>query len=398
MLTTHFSLLSSLSICLLSSFSSSSPPPPLPPPASLPISFLTQVHATDGDGSYDNSQLFYYIVDGNYDDAFIIDPPFSGIVKTNIKLDRETYPSYRLTIRAVDTGNPAQSSSAILRITVVDVNDNEPRFPPPRIVKVPESRSVGTVIASVTATDVDVTTSGIRGGGGRGDKGRSAGGSPGLTYFFAGGDEDDDVATFAIDETSGAVMLAKPLDYERKKEYLLTIKASDSVHEARTTLTVKVVDENDNAPVFRQQSYSTTLPEKTVPGYRVIQVTAEDADSGQNAAIRYSMGVTPVDGFYVDAETGVIYTNATIEYDPTNPTIQLVVTARDSGFPPPGLAAVTAVKIHVTDASDRAPRFKEHIYTSRVSEDAEKGTLVAEVEALHVVSLKVGTYVGIFIH
>ena len=208
-----------------------------------------------------------------------------------------------------------------------------------------------------------------------------------MTYFFAdsGGDADSDV--FAIDETSGAVMLAKTLDYERKKQYLLAIKASDSVHEARTTLTVNVVDENDNAPVFRQQSYSTTLPEKTVPGYRVVQVAADDADSGRNAAIRYSMGVTPVDGFYVDPESGVIYTNATIVYDPSNPTIQLVVTARDSG-PPPGLAAVTAVKIHVTDASDRAPRFKEHIYTARVAEDAEKGTLVSEVEALHVVATR----------
>ena len=355
----------------------------------LPLFLLSlpapKVHATDGDGSYDNSQLSYHIIDGNYDDAFIVDPPFSGIVKTNIKLDRETYSSYRLTIRALDTGHPAQSSTAVLRITVVDVNDNEPRFPPPQIVKVPESRSVGTVIASVTATDVDVTTA--ERGGGRGDnngkRGAGSAGSPGLTYFFAGGDESNGAGTFAIDSTSGAVMLAKTLDYERKKEYLLTIKASDSVHEARTTLTVRVVDENDNAPVFRQQSYSTTLPEKTVPGYRVVQVTADDADSGKNAAIRYSMRVTPVDGFYVDPVSGVIYTNATIEYDPTNPTIQLVVTARDSG-PSPGLAAVTAVKIHVTDASDRQPRFKEHIYTSRIAEDAEKGTLVAQVEALHV--------------
>ena len=114
--------------------------------------------------------MSYHIIDGNYDDAFVIDPAFSGIVKTNIKLDRETYASYRLSVRAVDSGNPAKSSTAILRITVVDVNDNEPRFPPPQIVRVPESRSVGTVIASVTATDVDVTTSERKGG--RGDKGR----------------------------------------------------------------------------------------------------------------------------------------------------------------------------------------------------------------------------------
>ena len=97
------------------------------PPLPLPHPITNQVHATDGDGSFENSQLSYHIIDGNYDDAFVIDPPFSGIVKTNIKLDRETYASYRLAVRAVDSGMPAKSPPAILRIAVVDVNDNEPR-------------------------------------------------------------------------------------------------------------------------------------------------------------------------------------------------------------------------------------------------------------------------------
>ena len=86
-------------------------------------------------------------------------------------------------------------------------------------------------------------------------------------------------------------------------------------------------------------------------------MAADDADSGANALIRYSMDVTPTEGFRVDAETGVIYTDGVVEYDPADPTVQLVVTARDSG-PGPGLAAVAAVKIHVTDAGARAPRFK----------------------------------------
>jgi protocadherin-16/23 len=31
-----------------------------------------------------NANIIYHIVDGNHDNAFVIEPPFSGILKTNI--------------------------------------------------------------------------------------------------------------------------------------------------------------------------------------------------------------------------------------------------------------------------------------------------------------------------
>jgi protocadherin-16/23 len=77
-----------------------------------------------------NGQIDYYIVSGNQQSAFDINPPDTGIVKTNIILDREVRDSYRLEIAARDRGNPQRSATVVMRIQVIDVNDNSPFFPP----------------------------------------------------------------------------------------------------------------------------------------------------------------------------------------------------------------------------------------------------------------------------
>lgn len=99
--------------------------------------YVIQVSATDDDVGA-NANMVYYIVDGNHDDAFVIDPPFSGIVKTNIVLDREIRETYRLTIIATDDGAPEMTGTCTLRINIVDVNDNQPTFPPHSLVQVSE--------------------------------------------------------------------------------------------------------------------------------------------------------------------------------------------------------------------------------------------------------------------
>lgn len=97
---------------------------------------------------------------------------------------------------------------------------------------------VGTVLTAVTANDVDT--------------------NPPLTYSFT--EDNEDAAAFSIDRFSGKITLGKKLDYETKKEYKLTIMASDTAHTATTSLTIQVTDVNDNAPVFWQPSYQASMP------------------------------------------------------------------------------------------------------------------------------------------
>lgn len=94
--------------------------------------------AVDADSSPD-SRVSYHIVDGNHDNAFIIEPPTSNVIKTNIVLDAEIRNTYKLTVIATDDGIPQLTGTTTIRINVIDVNDNQPSFPPYSKINVPES-------------------------------------------------------------------------------------------------------------------------------------------------------------------------------------------------------------------------------------------------------------------
>ncbi|CAH1803297.1 unnamed protein product, partial [Owenia fusiformis] len=320
--------------------------------------YVAQVSASDLDSGI-NSDVTYTIVSGNNLNgypAFIIDPPHLGIVKTKLKLDREVVDSYRLEIEARDNGNPSMSSTCTLRIMVIDINDNPPYFPQYKPVKVQEGTELGTIIKTVTANDVDL--------------------KPTLTYDFSSAGNPD--GTFSIDRFSGKISVAKELDYEIRQNYNLMIEVSDSEHVESTELMVLVQDINDSPPEFSQQSYQVTIPELTSKDYSLITVNATDRDSGENARITYSM--LPQDGFFVNSLTGTIYTNKTIVYDATQPTVHLVVTARDHGTP--SLSEVVAIKVQVIDINNHSPEFSRTKYSASVSEDALRGQTVENVLAI----------------
>lgn len=102
---------------------------------------------------------------------------------------------------------------------------------------------LGTVLTTVSANDVDT--------------------SPTITYRFDEMHTDEDAhSIFSIDFFSGKVVLKKPLDYETRQEYQLKIIASDAKHMAQSTLTIRIIDVNDNAPVFQQAAYHASMPGK----------------------------------------------------------------------------------------------------------------------------------------
>ncbi|XP_022237895.1 protein dachsous-like [Limulus polyphemus] len=318
--------------------------------------YVTQVSALDEDqGGIGN--IIYHIIDGNHDNAFVIEPPYSGIVKTNIVLDREIRDTYHLTIIATDEGTPQLTGTCTLRITIVDINDNQPVFPPHNVVSISEGAKVGTVITTITANDVDT--------------------NPPLIYSFAAGGNPSGI--FSIDRFSGHITLTQPLDHEKQKQYQLQIQASDSAHLAETYLIVHVTDINDNAPVFSQNSYEVHLPELVSPGYEVLKINATDEDTGINAHISYSLVSTSVEGFYINEKTGMIHTNKSLAFDPKQPVLHLVVTAKDKGNP--SLFSAAAVQVHLKDINDNAPKFSKLVYSTHVSEESEPGTTVTKVSA-----------------
>lgn len=61
-------------------------------------------------------------------------------MKTNIVLDREIRDTYHLTIIATDDGTPQLTGTCTLRISIIDMNDNQPVFPPHSVVSISEGK------------------------------------------------------------------------------------------------------------------------------------------------------------------------------------------------------------------------------------------------------------------
>lgn len=309
------------------------------------------MHATDAD--LGENRLVRYSFVEETSGAFELAED-SGIIILRAPLDRETQAEHRLQLRATDCGRPPRSATAALRLTVADVNDNPPEFEFHQYrAAVPELDAPGTQLLRVRATS------------------RDAGVNADVYYSLVGGDDRDD---FAVDRATGVLTVARPLDYERRKEYLLTVQAIDGGTPPLSdlaTINVTVSDGNDNAPHFSQTSYGARVREDAAVGVRVLQVIADDADSGANGRVTYSIARGDRDGrFMIDADTGYLSVAAPLDRE-TAPAYVLEVHARDHGLPT--LEATALINIEVVDANDNPPLFSQSNYTAVVQEDRPLG-------------------------
>lgn len=317
--------------------------------------YVMQVLATDADSGL-NGQIVYSIISGNHNNAFILDS-VRGILATNMMLDHEITSSYKLVLQAADKGTPSFSSSATIRVQVVDVNDNSPTIPPMEPVLITENLPAGYMVTQVTANDVDLSST--------------------LTYTFA--DNGSTSGPFSIDCYTGVITLTHALDYEAQTEYTLTVRASDSLHHTSREISIQVLDINDNAPVFTQVFYKVELSELIPAETSVISVSATDRDSGPNGEVTYRLLSSPLQGFYILPDQGSVFTNKPLKSITSSNVVHLLVEARDQGDPP--RSSVASIEVWITDSNDHAPMFHQDIYTLTVPEDTPTDTTLLTLSA-----------------
>ncbi|XP_043556127.1 protocadherin-23 isoform X1 [Chiloscyllium plagiosum] len=312
--------------------------------------YVMQVFASDSDHGL-NGQIEYSIISGNENKAFVIDSA-RGIITTNAVLDREVISSYRLVLQAADRGSPRLSITAIVGIQVLDVNDNAPSIPPLKAVQIFENLQAGYVVTQILASDLDL--------------------NPVLSYNFTKNGNPE--GKFAIDCNTGAIILTEPLDYEKQSEYLVKIKISDSVHETEAALGVYVMDLNDNSPVFSQESYQIVFPELSPVNTYILTVSATDKDTGVNGKVSYRILPGTSTEFYINAESGALFTRRTVHYTSYNSVVQLLVEAKDDGNP--ALKSITSVEIRIQDINNHIPQFNQAVYNISVNEEAATGIIL----------------------
>ncbi|XP_024946139.1 cadherin-99C isoform X2 [Cephus cinctus] len=299
----------------------------------------------------ENDPVSYSITSGNDLRQFAIGDK-SGVITVIRKLDREDLTRYQLLIKAEDTGG--LSSTATVNIKVTDINDKNPEFerlPYEFSVKEGEARKL---IGHVHAEDAD---EGI---------------NAEITYFAP-----EDIP-FTVDPETGDVLTKIALDYEQNHEYKFVVTARDGAPDPRlatATVTVRVIDVEDEVPVFHQSTYEAKVKEN-VPDHFVTQVVADDPDTKKQITYVIKQGDT--DLFVIDPKTGIIKTVRGLDYERDSQHVLIVGTLENTSDLP---GSTTRVVVNVQDVNDIPPVFTAVPRPITLDDDAPIGTTVINLVA-----------------
>ncbi|KAL8187057.1 UNVERIFIED_CONTAM: Protocadherin-15 [Gekko kuhli] len=147
--------------------------------------------------------------------------------------------------------------------------------------------------------------------------------------------------------SNGSIYTSVKLNREKRDYYELIVEATDGAVDARrTTLTlgIKVVDIDDNSPVFTNASYTVSIPENLALGTVFLRLEAKDVDLGSN--ITYGVRTQEARKFFsLNKFTGELSLLKPLDFESfadTDATFTFLVEAFDvGGTMPPGLATVT---------------------------------------------------------
>ncbi|XP_011608919.2 protocadherin gamma-A11-like [Takifugu rubripes] len=253
-------------------------------------------------------------------------------------LDKESTQMYDITITAEDLGSPALSSTKLIHVDVIDVNDNRPGFSEsPYTFYVPENNKAGSSVFSVIAADADSGQNAV------------------VSYSLIRNQELSITSFLNINEANGTISALKSFDFETLKTFQFQVVASDSGSpslSSNVTVNVFILDQNDNAPVILYPVSSNgsaegveEIPRNVNAGHLVTKVRAYDADIGYNGWLLFSLQqVSDHSLFGLDRYTGQIRTlRSFTETDEAEH--KLVILVKDNGNVSLSATATVMVKL-----------------------------------------------------
>lgn len=144
---------------------------------------------------------------------------------------------------------------------------------------------------------------------------------------------------FEIGLTSGVIKTTgKAFDREAQDHYELIVEAKSNEYNweklriAHGIVNVRIIDVNDNCPMFVNLPYYAVVSVDDPKGSVIIKVHAVDLDSDENGMVRYEMKKGYGELFRVDRQTGEVSLKQTLEGH--NRYYDLVIAAYDSGVQP----------------------------------------------------------------
>ncbi|XP_077330321.1 protocadherin gamma-C5-like isoform X14 [Lithobates pipiens] len=290
----------------------------------------------------------------------------NGALTINDRIDREilcgSSVSCMLRLEVV-AENPLEHF--IIDIEIQDINDNSPTFMFNNyIVEITELlTSPGIQFALEIAKDLDVGVNGVS------------------QYIL---NTNPFFSLSVKNRKDGTLIpqliLEKVLDREEKQEHNLILTAIDGGEPARSGschITIKVLDINDNPPVFDQSVYKIKLKENLPLNTIVLSLNATDLDEGANGEIQYYFDSHTSDSsrqlFDLNQHSGEIFTKGYVDYEELN-FHELSIKAEDKGLP--RLIGNCLVQVEIEDVNDNAPEMSFSSLTNEIPENIPLGTTV----------------------
>ncbi|KTG47051.1 hypothetical protein cypCar_00043635, partial [Cyprinus carpio] len=310
-----------------------------------------------------------------------------GIIYLNAPLDRETQDQFHIDIVVERPDGREIAKPVELRVMVGDANDNRPTFPQMQYhTVVKELATKGTEILTVQAADNDdPKTDNVR------IFYRLVGQMPETPRNLFRVDRDSGVITVQADSMEGTApqctltitaedakglnssctVIVKVLDennnppifshyevldFERENEYILVLSAQNSVALVRgrygpaSTATVTIfIDDINEGPVLSQSHYEVTVREGEEPGRVIATIRGYDPDSHP---IRYSLRGDTKKYFSIGKYSGELKMVQALDRE-ENSTYTMEVVAEDGRNS--SLSASTLVTVHILDVNDNSP-------------------------------------------
>uniref|UniRef100_A0A3P9ATM9 Si:ch73-379j16.2 n=1 Tax=Maylandia zebra TaxID=106582 RepID=A0A3P9ATM9_9CICH len=161
-------------------------------------------------------------------------------------------------------------------VEIIDTNDNRPSFTEKeKVIEIAETTLPGARFQLPGARDRDVGVNAVQ------------------IYKLSQNDHFHLEIRDRGEDKIPFLVLQRNLDRERKTNHSLILTAMDGgtpPKSANLSLTIKVLDNNDNRPVFSQEVYSVTLQENAPLDKTIIKVQATDLDEGINGDVEYTFG------------------------------------------------------------------------------------------------------------
>lgn len=279
-----------------------------------------------------------------------------GRVNLAEKLNFETQAAFAVTIREEGSTSTGPVVNDIdLEITVVDVNDNDPRLE----MKVRHGRVNGNARPGVTALQLQVSDA---------DAGPNG---------LAGYQLVTDNTPFGVNPLDDSLEVDGPLT---KSQYDLDVRPFDYGIPRRQSSPIKVRLDVGQLPPrfigFHDDGYRLQVPEDAKGGTIIGKIEAVSA-SGRR--VGYTILEGDPDNIFKIARNGEVRLNHLLDYETQATEYDLLVEAIE--LIPMGLTSKVKVKITVLNANDHHPAFERGSYTATTPEDLALGSPILTVSA-----------------